>query len=534
MRALSHIARTLVGRLYPRRGHAPAVSAEEDARLLARIAELREPASIPALVGVLYGRSGRAADVAAEAIQRVVDRCGPLDLAQLDGTVRRMSEWHGPPFPVTDIVAVARGLTGTLGVVSFHASGHVREAAVRALAASHDGQALPFLLIRLNDWVSPVRAAAAEAVLSRLVPSNADALVGCLPLLFRLRGQSRGGHGPVVRAALDLLRRPECLPAVRAGLASADRHTRRWAFKLLADEPSTGTAAIVDDASRSADPTLRLWAVQCLRRHLPDEGLLATLDPLLSDRFMPVRREAMYGVVERLPATAPDRLRAALFDAHPSMRDLARFHLRQAGVTDVAALYRARLAGGCPVSVAVAGLGETGSAADADLVAPHLADPDPRVRRAAVRAISRLDPDGHDDELLHALGDRSPRVVKAAREIMVTRRYLLTPDRLWPLFTGTAHPHVRRLVLPLVADLMWWDAAPLLIRAAGWDDADVRGRAVAHLQGWRTNGRRLLAKPTRRQLSDLRETLGLNPDPLPAAVRADAEWHLAHGERASE
>ena len=411
MRPLSHSARTLLERLYHPWGQPPKVSAEEETRLLGQIGQLREPAGVPLLVSLLYGRSDRASGVAAGTIQEIVDRCGPLELAQLDWTVRRVSEWRGPAVPAINLVAVARGLTGVLGVMSFHASGHVREAAVRILGTSLDPQALPFLLIRLNDWVSPVRAAATEVVRDRLVPSHVATLVWCLPLIYRLREQSRGDHEQVVQAMLDLLRRPECRSELQAGLRARDRQTRHLSFKLLAEGGGSDLVGVMEAASHAEDTTLRLRAAQWLREHLVAESLQAALDRLLEDRFMPVRREALYGFVERLPGWAKGRLRAGLLDPHVSIRELARFHLRGPGETDHAELYRRLLnAPDGTLAVAIAGLGETGVAADAPAVSKYLADADPRVRRAAVRSLSRLDPDGHNGELLAAVADESPLV----------------------------------------------------------------------------------------------------------------------------
>jgi hypothetical protein len=45
-----------------------------------------------------------------------------------------------------------------MALASFHPSGYVREEAIAHLAAVWDGTELPFLLIRVNDWVAPVRA----------------------------------------------------------------------------------------------------------------------------------------------------------------------------------------------------------------------------------------------------------------------------------------------------------------------------------------------------------------------------------------
>jgi hypothetical protein len=55
-----------------------------------------------------------------------------------------------------------------LGVASMHYSGYVRDAALRRLSDTQDGSELPFLLLRLNDWVEEVRQTALALVRLRV------------------------------------------------------------------------------------------------------------------------------------------------------------------------------------------------------------------------------------------------------------------------------------------------------------------------------------------------------------------------------
>src|SRR6185312_3917797 len=99
----------------------------------------------------------------------ILDALNVRDLLEFDRRVRdrvRMSAsgWtHWATLKAGDL-SVFRGAEATaaavIGAASFHASGHVREAAVRLLDEVETGAELRFLLIRLNDWVPAVRSAA--------------------------------------------------------------------------------------------------------------------------------------------------------------------------------------------------------------------------------------------------------------------------------------------------------------------------------------------------------------------------------------
>jgi hypothetical protein len=81
-----------------------------------------------------------------------------------------------------------------IALASMHKSGFVRERAVRLLAGRRDGGELPLLLVRVNDWVAPVREAAGAAVRARLQPAYAVHFVRCLTLVEDLGGERRASH----------------------------------------------------------------------------------------------------------------------------------------------------------------------------------------------------------------------------------------------------------------------------------------------------------------------------------------------------
>lgn len=149
--------------------------------------------------------------------------------------LREASDWYWISKDPTDVVARSRGLTGALGVLSFNRNGYVREAAIRALSDVHSGHELPFLLIRLNDWVHPIRDAARRAILSRVEPKYAAQFVFNLSLIWRLRAQHRADHQPIAEAILNLLMHRECREPLLAGLELSERETRRAVFRLLLD-----------------------------------------------------------------------------------------------------------------------------------------------------------------------------------------------------------------------------------------------------------------------------------------------------------
>lgn len=458
-----------------------------------------------------------------EWVIRYLAEVAPSELALLDKSVREISSYRPPepqwpkisPDELERITRAAEAPTELVGLVSFHPSGYIRERAVRRLTQITGGQELPFLLLRLNDWVSPVYQTALMAVQERITPQYAGSLVHNITLVFNLAGQKRHEHGPVLSTITALLKQPECDAALRQGMDAPEKQVRRLCFRVLREADDTRLSEGVTRMLADPDPVLRHAAARCVRVKLPDDTLHALLPLMKQDAFLPVRREALYACLERLPELAPAELKAALLDTNASMRGIARFHLQKSGGFDIPALYRQELTTSAhlsKLSTAISGLGETGTAADGGLILNSLCHPLAKVRRAAVRAVSMLDGDSHLDALSAALSDERPSVTHEAREALLPRLSLLDDGALWRLFKTAVHPHIRRDVLALLASLPKWESIPFLVEAVVDTDPLIRERAREQLRGWCSSYNVSFIRPSLVQLTRLEEVLRINPD----------------------
>ena len=486
---------------------------------------------VSAIVSLLWrvvSRHGDHGDLAAAEIDAMMNQASPLDLARADGIVRRKSDWQLPDND-TDLIRRLAPFTGALGFISFHPSGYVRENVVNRLVKVRDGRELPFLLMRLNDWVPQVRAIARAAVLERIKPGYAAHFIHCLPLVDLLKQQQRQDHQPIVTTIQALLRSAPARPAVLASLESADRRLRRIILRLLAENPSFEALAVLHRALDDGDSVVRYWAARELRRHLDGPALTETLTKISNDRFMPVRREALYAFVEKLPHLAPVALRQALLDPHASVRETARFHLTQIGERRLDSFYRDKLDRAEPRQLAtlIAGLGETGNREDAAKLLPFLQHPHPRIRFAALRAIARLDLEGASSHIVLALQDPSPSVAKAARHLLQRHTYLLSAAILWGMHQATPHAHVRQVTLSLIALLRWWQAAPLLLEAAATADEENRPMALDHLRQSCAAIGNPIPRPQGDDLKNLSEALASHGWVLDHSLLGSFDWVLS-------
>lgn len=491
LRRLSTPTSTLLDQLYPvERGFFRTTARDaERLTLIQQIVAAGELAAVAPLLDFLFDRSALIADSTSDAIHTLLETAPPEALLALDDHLRgpiawRMSaQWRQlQAGQIKHLPRTKRSRTSVLGLISFHPSGYVREQALHLLAQVNDGSELPYLLIRLNDWVSPVRRVAQDSIEKRLQQGSFSPFVHHLFLVLRLAECGRADHTGVVSAVMGRLLSPEHAHDLTSVLRHGQRTVARRCFQLAVQQPGPHLSRLLTTALEADDAVVRFWATQRLRNMEGSDHLTAVLPQLERDRFVPVRREALRLRLELLPTTAVAALERALLDRSPALREFTRFYLRRLQQFNFASFYRQALATGQERETALAGLGETGTREDAGLLLPWLNTTNNRERQAAVRALGRLAGDNHWDVLVNCLADASTKVTRAALQALLQCTDLLDPGRLWSMFVHDQRRHVRLALLVLLDHLETWKRLPYLIRAASDEDKIVAQQAQRYIE----------------------------------------------------
>jgi HEAT repeat protein len=446
----------------------------------------------------------------AEALERL-RTAAPEDLVALDESVRSYAGL-GLQWNTTAARDVTRADPALIPLLSMHGNGFVREEALHQLATVHDGSELPFLLLRLNDWVAPIRSFVRHAVLARTVQAYIPHFIRDLALVARLERAGRADHRAVIESVRGLLLGAAAREPMLRALADRSRLRRRAVLRILAGAPDGG-AEIALAALRSDDPSVRRWSL----RTAPPEARREVIEALANDPVGAIRAEALAALD---PAEARERWIDALMDRSGAVRDAARFHLRAEGL-DFAQRYREALATEDLGRLfgAIEGLGETGDAGDADRVAPLLDHPAPRVRRAAVKALFRLGGDAYVDTLVDRLRDPGPGVSAQVRRGLRRHASALTGQQLWSIFGASRDAHVRRNALSVLAALPKWEAIGYLLSALADADEALRLLALRHVERWNARYNMSHATPQPEQLARAEVALPNVAEPLAGEIR---------------
>jgi HEAT repeat protein len=216
---------------------------------------------------------------------------------------------------------------------------------------------------------------------------------------------------------------------------------------------------------------------------------------LRDDRVPSVRRLALAVLSEHMPERLGAVFPQVLLDRAASVRGLARFVASAQQLALVPrTVYIEALVGTLPgqLAAAIEGVGETGSRADAGLVAPFLSGNSPRIRRSALRALAKLDAERAISAAIAALADDASSVRTGAVQTLSNNASRVNFDLVNHQVSSLSDPKARRNVLRVFLEAPKWDAPAFSARGV---DGPRRRRACVRRSASRSMDRGLQSQP---------------------------------------
>ncbi|GAA4082572.1 hypothetical protein [Nonomuraea soli] len=407
----------------------------------------------------------------------VLSAAGPRLWIELDAAMRPWLFEYGDP-RITRAPAVHE-MSNPLAVALAACStdGRVREKAVGHPLMISDARLASVLAVRAVDWAPAVQRKALKVLSEVLARPDAAVLEAVVPVTVRLADRRRADEAvKLIRQAL-LRADDETLSAVRR---CEDLRGRRFAFEVSLAGGRMDERQLADAALGESDTVSRARCAEALAERAIVDNRPELVEELLGAGSARVRVQAMTTLVRLGRAEAGPRF---LADSASMTRLIAQWAVRQAG-DDPAERYRRQLASppGLGARGLLAGLGDCGSTADADLVLPYLRDPRPRVRAEAVRTLRRL---GAQTDLSGLLEDPAPVVVRHVVDAVRAAGPGVPVERLWVLLGPDRPSHVRQAAHRLLVARDVWTRIRADLSLATDEDEVLRRRARTDLDVWR-------------------------------------------------
>lgn len=513
-------------RLWGKRRHAA-----KQVELLREIGRSGEPAVLADIHWYLVEESQEVATEAARAVRRLLEASQPGDLLWLDQRVRGAWWYDSNAYgeSATDFQRLALERLGSdpefgfavCALGSIHPSGHVREAAVRRLDKHSDGSELPYLLVRLTDWVREVETVARRAVKRRAVPENIPRLVDQLEIIAALPERQRAWEGGAAKVVLDLLTIPDAIDPLKGALSSPRRAQRRTAARLLIEHAQADLDALVHEVKDNPDSIIRLRVMRvALKTKAAKEE---TLRLFLADNFAPLRGLVLGALLDLSPRDASELATAGLMDGAAAVRREAQWYFQQRGDLDLTNFYVEHLIDDrtSVVRTALKGLGQIAAQAAIKEVQPFLTAETPSLVRTAVEVLAGLSPGEHDQQFMELLLSEKTSISCAARRALIPRVQRLSREALARRYEAKRPEHVRWNILMLSSRLSKWDALPSLLRFVASESGGLHDMAVSLVWRWHHRFNRSQISPNQAQVDDARLWLGKVQGELPDGLYAE-------------
>lgn len=472
------------------------------------IGDSGEAHAIPDLLSYALAPNHEVRAEARSAIRRLFERLPLEQLPALDEALRtgwvHVEDWYGLKPSVKKLNRRDADDLTLLAFMSAHRNGYVREEAIHSLGKDSSGTAIPFLLVRLVDWVEAVRRAADIELIDKLQPQFGSVFVRCLGLLGRLSEHSR--FRPAYREWVDeLLRRPACAEHVVTGLDSSQRIVRRASYPIAASNPALDKRSILHRAIAEPDVAIRRWAFSSGPVLLPD-GEIDWAKLAANDPYPPIRQGA-FDVLARTEVS-PEEFSKFLFDRCTGIRRACQALCIERFGLDPAQAYRKALSGGnnSRMEVALRGLAETGTREDGQSLLGFLDHPSARVRCAVIRGLDILKVEQIEEKLLKRIASDTRSVAREAACVLLMRK-TVSPGTIWA--TAKQNPHEQ---VPLsVLRQMWragkWVQLRLYLDSSASENQGLARCALERLVVWESHFNRTFVEPSAREPSALMDLL---------------------------
>lgn len=467
-------------------------------RLLVKLAATGEAGALPCLARLLSSSDKTTLRCLRHTIGTLCAALSPNELMHFDELIDWPYGWYtdhsSGNLKPSRIVEIAgdrseQGHAQVLGLFTFNKNGFVRHEAVRLLSKLKDGSELPFLLLRQNDWVMPIAKDAQAAVVLRINDDYVEHVAKSLEIILHLNSLSRHDHSDTVGKTVDVLLGEQNDPFLRSAIESKDRAVRRNVVRLGLAKPGEHLRRLIPYGLKSDDGIVRLNCCCALSLIHADDSLLAALDGMTTDRFMPIRREALRRKADTFPNMANATWQQALLDRHSSIRELACWHVRNTFKTRPNLHYRTALRENQTSLSALEGLSETADESDFEFFKQLLTHSLPSRRCIAIRGLIRVGKEASVRIIIPLLRDESPSVVRAVGKGVGSFLSAVSEDELIAVaMDGKAHAG-RQTAVKMLADLGKWRSLPPLIKIASEADSETSQYAGQLIQSACWNNR---------------------------------------------
>lgn len=382
-----------------------------------------------------------------------------------------------------------------LGIASLNSSGYVREKAVKELARLKNTGGLKFILLRLSDWVLPVRQAATEAVNSYLDIVYIGEFLKQLSTIDWLLNVKRVDLTETHSRIIEFIFKQEFSDEFYHKIKQLDDKTRLRYYKNLFKH----TKASKEQAIRIFNDRNFLIRLEVLKQlsFFDTEFQKELIAASLQDQSARIRVNALYAT----KPYSPDfdiKIKNLLSDQSSSVRELCRHLLKSRGF-DFAEIYRERVRYGQFLSGNLIGLSEVGTNDDLQIFEQHINSNKSKIIIGCLTAINKFNPDKAKHHSLELLTHSIKRVRNMAAEILGKSCDSDTLQKVRQIYLAGDY-EIMKTVLKLYNKIGGWSVIGDFLIALTDENSNIQNIGWQLLDKWKANATRLFTTPPKAEI----------------------------------
>ncbi len=308
-----------------------------------------------------------------------------------------------------------------LGIASLNGNGYIRQEAVQALQSFTSPEKIPYIMLRLSDWVSQVRNVAEFAFSECLKKEYAEAFLSYVCIIDSMTRVERFDLSLIEDQITLFLTSEDSVEHLQKALGHSDTRVRLFCYRLLLRK-SLGDLCLIEKGARDTDSKVRSLVLQKLQ-DTPIEHKIKYFYIFLRDPSPKICSAVMMSIPEAYWQEFRNIIVDNIFNKSASIRNTARFLLQKHEDFDFAVQYRKRIKAGLVSQGTLSGLAETGSEEDFDVLIRFTDYSRSKARAAALAGLHRLNPKLSIPLLIKALRDPAARVRRASCKILCKYRH---------------------------------------------------------------------------------------------------------------
>lgn len=403
---------------------------------------------------------------------------------------------------------------------SFHPNGYFRESCIRELAEYPD--TLPYLVLRMNDWVKPVRESAFYFTMIKMKDCSLHEILQSAPAIEKLHRSQRCSRDYIRTAQERMMERirSECNTVLLDQISGCEFAVRKNIYRLLFTD-SILDLAKADELLKSEKHSFcqSLIITGILRFYPCTEERIQTY---LHHKSSCVRRKALEYQYQITGGIWPG-LESMLLDSNMGIRELAAYYLRRHSELDIAGYYLTHLSDEKP-ETAILGLGETGGKETASFLMPFLNHSLPKVVQSTLLSLGRLLGEEGSQIFRKYLLDDRPSVKKAAYRVICANHIQYGAEWIYETYLAAEDMLLRRYLLKLLFREPSWKRLPYLLLLSGTVEDEHLEACILGRMRMRSLYVKLSRAEEQRILAILSEKEKQLPERLAADIRFDLKF----------